>query len=338
MTINQEQIKKIGKFWDKIAEEKPKSDKVTRFFKMLAAEKRLPVRGWLRSVIRSRGANTTGWWNNPFVVRKVNARICGREIDGRSAGLIEWLKDTYAPLFPLGKGISVGCGDGSKEIRFMRAGIVASFDLYEFSEKCVEKGGLLARQLGLADRTNFRLGDALEEIKSPEGYDFVVWNDALHHMPDVSAALAWSRRILKPGGIFALDDFVGATRWQWPDRQLALATAVRAALPLRYRALPSSPFRYPPSKLERPTVAYMLEKDPSEAADSDAILPALSKYFPEATVRKTGGVVYHLALHELLHNFDPREDRPLLELLLLIDELCIATGDTHYAAAIGKKS
>lgn len=336
--INEKEVEKIGKFWDRSVEKSRKSDKVIRFLKMLASEKRLPVKGWLRSVIRSHGGDATGWWHNPLVVRKINARICGREVDGRSAGIIEWLKNSYGDLFPLEKGISVGCGDGSKEIRFIRAGIVRNFDLYEFSEKSIESGRLLARRLGLAEVMNFRLGNALGEIKTPASYDFVVWNDALHHMPDVSEALAWSRKILKPGGIFAMDDFVGATRYQWSDRSLALARVVRETLPLRYRAVPGSPFRYPSAKIERPTVAYMIEKDPSEAADSDRILPSLTEHFPEAVVRKTGGIIYHLALHELMHNFSPERDKPLLELLMLIDEHCIPTSGTNYAAAIGQKT
>jgi SAM-dependent methyltransferase len=253
---------------------------------MLASEKRLPVSGWLRSVMRSRGGETTGWWHNSFVIRKINKRICGREVDGRTQGIIEWLKHSYGHLFPLERGISVGCGDGSKEVLFIQAGIVASFELYELSEKAIEKGRVLSHRLGLANQMNFHLGIAAQEIKTPDSYDLVAWNDALHHMPDVSDALAWRRMILKPNGIFSMDDFVGATRFQWPDNQLALATAVRDAIPLKYRAIPGSPFRYPPSEVERPTIASMIASDPSEAADSERILPSLAKHFPEAVVHK----------------------------------------------------
>ena len=334
-SVDKEQAEKIGKFWDKSGEKGHRSEKVVRFLKLLAAEKRLPVRGWLSSVLHNRGGETIGWWNNAFIVCKVNERICGREVDGRSAGMVEWLKDSYGHLFPLTRGISVGCGNGSKEARFIQAGIVSNFDLWEFSEKSIEQGRSLARQLGLAHRMHFHLGNAAEEVKRPGSYDLVAWNDALHHMPDVAEALAWSRTILKPKGILAMDDFVGPTRWQWPDHQLALASAVRETLPLRYRAIPGSPFKYPPSRVERPTIAAMMERDPSEAADSDRILPALAEHFPEAVVRKTGGVVYHLA-YGALHNLHPERDKNLLQLLMLLDEQCMAAGDTHYAAALGQ--
>ena len=334
-TVGKEEAEKIGKFWDKSGS--GSSEKLVRLLKLIAAEKRLPVKGWLRSLLRSRQFGT-GWWHNSFVVREVNRRICGKAVDGRGMGIVEWLKEAYGHLLPLEKGISVGCGDGSKEALLLRAGIVLRFDLYEFSENSIRNGRALARRLGLSDCMHFFLGDAAEEVNRPEIYDLVAWNDALHHMSDVSEALAWSRRILRPGGILAMDDFVGPTRWQWPDHQLELAAVVRDALPLRYRALPGSPFKYPPYRVERPTLAAMIERDPSEAADSDNILPALAEHFPGAVVHKTGGVVYHLALHEAMHNLDPQADRHLLKLLMILDEQCIAAGDTHYAAALARKS
>jgi hypothetical protein len=82
----------------------------------------------------------------------------------------------------------------------------------------------------------------------------------------------------------------------------------------------------------------MIAVDPSEAADSARILPALAHHFPEVSIRKTGGVVYHLALHEVMHIFHPDWDKCLLELLMLIDEQCIKAGNTHYAAAIARKA
>jgi hypothetical protein len=47
--------------------------------------------------------------------------------------------------------------------------------------------------------------------------------------------------------------------------------------------------------------------------------------------------VYHLALNPIMHNFHPRKDRALLEILMLLDDQCIVAGDTQYAAAIGQK-
>lgn len=335
VSIDKETADRVGKYWDG-ASVGNATDKVVRFLKLIGAEKRLPVNGWGRSLMLRR-ASGVGWWHNAFVVRCINKRICGKLVDGRSQGLIHWLVDSFGHLFPLERGISVGCGDGSKEALFLQAGIVRTFDLYELSEKSIERGRSLSRRLGLEDRMHFHHGIALEEARAADSYDLVAWNDALHHMPSVDEALAWSRMILKNGGIFALDDFVGPTRFQWPDEQLEIAKAIREAIPIKYRALPRLPFEYLPTAVDRPTVKSMIAMDPSEAADSARILPMLAHHFPEVRIRKTGGVVYHLALHEVMHNFHPDQDASLLQLLMLIDELCIEAGNTHYASAIGQK-
>lgn len=333
--FDQEITKKIGEFWDDRFDDR-RISQAFRLLKRLAAGRRLPVKGWFLSLVRSRGTNV-GWWHNPFVVRSVNKRICGEAIDGRSQGLIRWLRDVYGPLFPLENGISVGCGDSSKELLFIKAGIVRRFDLYELSEKHIEKGRKLSRQENLEEHMIFHHGNAIEQVQESDVYDFVTWNDALHHMPDTDQALAWSRKVLRSGGIFALDDFIGASRFQWPNRQLETATAIRKAIDPKYRAIPQSPWTLLPVEVDRPSIQYMCETDPSEAADSDQILPAIRRHFPEATIRPTGGVVYHLALNPIMHNFHPRKDRALLGILMLLDDQCIVAGDTQYAAAIGQK-
>ena len=45
----------------------------------------------------------------------------------------------------------------------------------------------------------------------------------------------------------------------------------------------------------------------------------------------------HLALNDIIHNFDEIQDKPLLDLLMMIDKLCIDLGETHYAIALAFK-
>ena len=80
-----------------------------------------------------------------------------------------------------------------------------------------------------------------------------------------------------------------------------------------------------------------MKKDPSEAADSERIVEVLYKYFPNVEFKATGGVVYHLALNDMFHNFDEQEDKILVDLLMMIDELCTMLGQTHYGVALAFK-
>ena len=162
-----------------------------------------------------------------------------------------------------------------------------------------------------------------------------------------------------------MDDFVGPSRFQWSDQMLQVASRVRAVLPEKYLsqpvptsyigevkravkwalklALKNSRFSSQGRPLystviSRPTVEAMIADDPSEAADSARILAAVKKYFPNAEVTLTGGAMYGLALNDILQNFDEHKDRHLLDLILIIDDLCAALGETQYATALAIKN
>jgi SAM-dependent methyltransferase len=250
------------------------------------------------------------WWQSPFIIRHVNARVSGKKVDGLSQGLVDkarlLLKQTRITL-PLKKGISVGCGNGLKEIRLIQQKFVDSFDLFELSKVRINAGKQLAQKLGLETNLSFILGNAFEIVEPVERYDLVYWNNSLHHMLDVDKALRWSRSILKDGGLFFMDDYVGPSRFQWSDKMLKIATEVRQALNKRFLKHPRVPAMHLPAFVTRPDANKLFEKDPSEAADSERIMSAVRKYFPNAEITITGGVIYHLALSDALNNFDEKK-------------------------------
>jgi hypothetical protein len=81
----------------------------------------------------------------------------------------------------------------------------------------------------------------------------------------------------------------------------------------------------------------MMAADPTEAADSGRIMEAVTAAFPQVRVIATGGIIYHLALNDVLANFDEDQDRPMLDSLLLLDEVLARGGHTQYAVAIARK-
>lgn len=238
------------------------------------------------------------WWQSGTVVRHIDANICGRPISGLASGDITFLQQRF-PGRRFAGAVSVGCGNGYKEMALLEAGLVEHFSLYELSSTRIERGLARAQDLGLEERLCFHR--ALIDFDAPMGgrFDLVYWNNALHHMLDSEAAVRWSRDVLLPGGVFYMNDFVGPSRMQWTDRMLAV--------------------------------------DPTERADSGRILPSVLRFFPDAEVIPTGGVIYHSVLNAILQNFDEEADRPWLDLLLLLDDLCTDLGDTHYAVALGRR-
>lgn len=81
----------------------------------------------------------------------------------------------------------------------------------------------------------------------------------------------------------------------------------------------------------------MAKIDPTEAADSEAIIPAIMKYFPTADVTFTGGAILRLAFNDVIHNLDEDDDRHILSLVAIIDELSALLGHSALATVLGRK-
>ncbi len=284
----------------------------------------------------------TRWWLVPTVVRHVNRRICGAPLEHVGDGLLARTKQTLqakgVPL-PLGRAISVGGGHGHKEMRLVREGLVERVDVYELSESRIERGRSDAAAQGLLEQVQFHLGDAFEIQHRP--YDLVHWNNSLHHMLDTAAAVAWSWQVLREGGVFYMDDYVGPNRFQFDARTRRIASEVRAGLEDRLLVNPRHPDTLLPREVRNIDPRRLAEADPSEAPQSAGILDAVQAYFPDADVLRTGGVVYNQALKDALANFDDNDPSDLarLEALLLLDDVATAQlqAQTHYATALAFK-
>jgi SAM-dependent methyltransferase len=251
--------------------------------------------------------------------------------------LSDWIRDTFSILenwaadgasaadYP--KLDAVGCGAGYKEASLLTSGLVQEFFLYEISGERVQQGKAFAKSRGIEHRMHFVQEDAF--VSCRDHFDLVYWNNALHHMMDVPAAISWSRDRLAPDGVFAMDDYVGASRFQWSDYSLHVATRFR-------EALSADQLGNNPSRVARPSLEKLIEMDPSEAADSERTVPALRSTFTNLQYFPTGGAIYHPALNDVLTNIE--EESEALSLALLLDEVLARQGETHYGVAIAKRA
>ena len=279
----------------------------------------------------------TRWWQSDYLVRAINKRVCGEDIPGLSAGLYRLISRQFAAALPVGRGVSVGAGYGEKEMAAIEAGLATRFDLFEVSETAVQRGRTLAKERGLEHQISFHLADAFNVVSGVDIYDMVFWNNALHHMPDARNAVAWSHRVLKPGGLFVMDDYAGATRMQFPEGMLRLSTEFRSTLPEQYLKNPYEPTTMMDVHCVAPDEDDLFAMDPSECADAANIIPAIRDIFPTAQLVLTGGGVYHLGLSDVLHNILEADDRLTLDRAMEFDDRCLEMGLTQYAIAYCQK-
>lgn len=272
------------------------------------------------------------WWESERIKKHINAKF-GVDSVSLHAGFNHALQSTGARFE---KAISVGSGQGSKEMTLLRQGVVQRFECYEFSEARINSGRRRAHELGFADRITFHQADVFA-LPIPCDYDLVYWNNALHHMMDVEMAVRWSRERLHDGGYFAMDDFVGPTGFQWDETHLHYVNCFRARLPDRVFANPSDPSKPLPQVVRTPNAAKLWAKDPSEAADSGRILSSVRRIFPAADIKLTGGAIYHTGLNNILANLDEEGDAKLLCEALYLDDFMVSLGHSNYAVAIARR-
>lgn len=274
----------------------------------------------------------TRWWDSPHIIRHINKNICGEELDGWNSGPIKLLKQVLPEGYVLESALSIGCGIGSKEMNLLEQNLVKHFTCFELSTIAIEKARQKAQEKGLSERITFVHGDFFHSPERQAKYDMVFWDNSLHHMPDATEAVRVSYEVLNDGGIFFCNDFVGKSKFQWSDMELAIVNGVRVLLP-------DSIFEYNSKTLARSVYKMSIDQmdaiDPSEAADSASIIPAIQNTFAEPFIVPTGGLIYHLCLNDILINIP--ENSALLDYLLKLDDETIQMGMLHYAFALAIK-
>ena len=262
------------------------------------------------------------YWQFPEIVGPLNLKVCGQPLPGVSHGMAKRL----SRMGPFTRAVSVGCGLAAKERNLLLADIVERFDLYDLANERITQARRLMKDANVEARANLICDDAFRN--SPrEVYDLVYWQSSLHHMPDAYAAVKWSHDALKPGGVFSMWEYTGPSRWQWSDQNLQNINAFRRSLPLKLR----------PENLiiRRPSLQQMIERDPSEAADSANIRSAVAASFPDAEVIELGGALYSFGLRGIWPKIGPG-DEWLFELVLAFDQAMLY--DNFVTCAFARKA
>jgi SAM-dependent methyltransferase len=96
--------------------------------------------------------------------------------------------------------MELGCGTGFFLLNLMQGGVIKKGSLTDLSPGMVRVALRNGEQLGLD--VDGRVADAERIPYEDDTFDLVVGHAVLHHIPDLPAAFAEVRRILKPGGRF----------------------------------------------------------------------------------------------------------------------------------------
>lgn len=280
-------------------------------------------------VVRTWDGNVTRppaqWWEIEAVRR-------------RWAYLVSGDPDVDFPLYAVEKylsgrtglaAISIGCGHGARELRWAELGVFDRIDAYDISPASIQAARHAAVDAGLDDVLHFEVADVAAIDLPLRFYDVALGLHSLHHFKPVTAVLERLSTSLRYDGFLFMDDYVGPTRFQWTERQREAAEALLRVVPERYRRVPGEPVR---RTVVRPSIAWMLLSDPSEAVEAAEILPAVRRIFDIVEERPYGGSVLQLSLTDISQNFldDDQETEALLEWLFEAEDRLLATGEVGH--------
>lgn len=243
-------------------------------------------------------SNTIRSWNQiPLVQERINFRITG---SGQ-----ETFKDWACKnLFLDGlkrTAISLGCGDGEKELDWVKRDVFQSLVGFDLSDVRIARANKLAYDSGLSEKLKFQVADINALKVTGDKYDVVIFEHSLHHFSNVDQLLQEVRNILKPGGYLLGDEYVGPRRFQWDRNQFVLANMILNRIPSKFRK------NYSGSGIKNKNLYagefLMWLNDPSEAVESNSIEDCLSKTFKEASFFYYGGSISHLVFHDIAQNF-----------------------------------
>ena len=112
--------------------------------------------------------------------------------------------------------LDMGCGPGTISLGLAKAVAPGEFHGIDMEESQVETARAAAAEKGLTNAT-FRVADALALPFPDEHFDAVHCSAVLTHIPDTGAALAEVLRVLKPGGVFGVREFIGRSGFIHPN-------------------------------------------------------------------------------------------------------------------------
>lgn len=277
------------------------------------------------------------WASNPQVQAYINRRTTGNP----NTRWLEWVAEHFKAA-PLEQGLCLACGAGTAEIHAVSINLCRQMDACDISRSSLEIAREKAESCGVSSRIRYFKCDLNREVLTPDYYDIVLSSGGLHHVENLEHLLGQVEKALKPGGILAVDEYIGPDRLQYSDHQLEIVNRVVESLPEALRT---------GKKAMRPSLEELVDCDPSEAVRSSEIVELLERKFEILAKRFYGGTIMHVlyasgAIDQRFLIAQPEAKQPdvpshanLLPPILLLEEMLTELGaiPSDYAVFIARK-
>lgn len=195
-----------------------------------------------------------------------------------------------------------------------------------------------ATELGL-NNIRFVCADIHKYSLPPDYYDIVFFHSSLHHFDNIPLFLDdFVNRTLKENGLLIINEFVGATRLQFPSNQIKSINEALKLIPNKYKT------RYKSKSLKKHFYGFGLLRmkiaDPSECIESKSILPAIHAKFKTIIEKSYGGNILMITLKDISHHFIELtpEKEDVLNKLFAFEDNYLQDNQSDFVFGIYKKN
>lgn len=277
----------------------------------------------------------SGWWMVPEVQKRWNKIITGNPYQSYEEFVVKNYLSDKTGL----KLLSLGCGDGTHELNFASFyNIFESIIGVDLSQNRVNKGNERALNSGL-NNIKFVIGDVNNLSLENDKFDVIMFDNSLHHFKNITSFLPQIiNKFLKDEGLLIINEYIGPNRLQWKELEILETNKILKIIPEKFKIRLRS--KSPKNNFSGPGWIRMIMSDPSEAVDSESIIPTLRSCCKTIYEKHYGGNVLMHVLKDISHNFmnDNEETLDILNKLFeLEDKLIEIEGSSLMMFGIYKK-
>ncbi|MCK5401599.1 MAG: class I SAM-dependent methyltransferase [Flavobacteriaceae bacterium] len=250
-----------------------------------------------KSAFNELNIESSNWWNIPKVKERWNFLITGNsQLEYEDFVIKKFLHPTKKL-----KMLSLGSGICSHELKFAELGNFKEILCLDLTEVLLNKAEAIASKKDL-NNINFEVQNVNNYTFPKNYFDIVFFHASLHHFKNLDELLGHKvKQTLKKDGKLIMNEFVGATRLQFPRHQINAINKSLKILPKKYRK------RYKlnlyKNTIYGPGLLRMIIADPSECVESNNIMPTIHKHYSTIFEANYGGNILMTTLKDLAHHF-----------------------------------
>jgi ubiquinone/menaquinone biosynthesis C-methylase UbiE len=308
--------------------------------------KEIIVRIWQRgihSILQKIGSNSkartqatfdhqythANWWLLPQVHACLHKRMHIEPFNHYMLYVKNWYYKTYNTNTV--RIVSIGCGNGSQEMQWAAQWPEATIMAYDITPNNIAIANAMAQEKQLSN-IYFETADwyTLPETT----FDIILFHSSLHHLKNMPEVMAKVKRMLSANGIFVIHEYVGPNKNKFETKYIKAVNKLLANTPKQYRKIWNTPFYK--SHAGRGGALRMWLNDPSEAIESERILPLIHQNFNAVKEEPLGSNLFVLYLKEIAHHFlnTTHETEAILHKVLNLEAEMIQRKDSYFVFGI----